>query len=468
MTLQLGNKMGAMGAKGVTGFADKTLNWAKKQALRPVYATGRGIKSGATGLASTGYRKADSSFANKFGWSPLALKKAWKDRTAEQKHFDEQAINKAAGTTQDRLNAGFSVATNTINPFNLKNRGKLGIGKNTDKTDHRFEQRRQQQQAYVKEITAVSDASEIVIDELRDALAAGNEAKMEAAIAILTKNNDLNDLLLAMGSEYGATTDAAGNVEVSSENARKVLLGMYQQMGVEGDDLGKSLRVISDQAMASGNYAFGGLSKYVAGKEGGHGHFRAATAEEQAGAVVGKFNNLEAQKQAQVLHPDTLFKRTENGFTDMNGEVADAMVRSLSKATADQSNRSRADMRKAIQDAWEGAQRDPSAYKGFIDNFNDKVDAAGNVISDNGNFRYYVAKMLQQNGISINNNQNLDQFSDVPRSFTEASSKSTSSVSNKSEKTPEETVLAAEVKSKNQERKSRQKEHKENKARPAR
>lgn len=368
MAIGLATSMSIMGAGAVAGTGQKFAKWAgRKATVSPVMFAGRKLDSKLAGSKNFSFL------------SPGAWKLAIKQRSEEQKHNDEQPIKLAAATRQDQLNNAISRFSNTIVPTNWLPKNWDKLGRNTDHTDHRFAERQSQKAGHVKEITEVSDRSDVVIEHLEAAIAGQDAAKAEAAISILAKNNDLNDLIVGHGHKYGGTN------EVSSDNLKVILDNILKKTGVQKEeDIAKTLMVLSDQALASGNYAFGGMSNY----DSTTGVFSVSTAAQQAGQVAAKFNNLEPQKQATMLHPDTLFKRDASGFTDMNDDVAVAIIGKIAKGTADQSNRSRADMRSALQNAYEQVTLHGStAFPKFQANYN-----------GNANFRYYVGKMLEQNG----------------------------------------------------------------------
>lgn len=375
IAIGLANSMSIVGASAVTGKGQQFLKWAgRKSTVSPAMWAGRKVDSK---LAGTKYGQY---------LSPGAWRMAFKQRGEEQKHNDEQPIKLAAATRQDQLNDVVSRATRagstvieggiTALPGALKTAWKTHGG---DHTDHRFAERQSQKAGHAKEITEVSDRSDIVIQHLEAAIAQKDAAKAEAAISVLAKNNDLNDLIVGHGHKYGGTN------EVSSDNLKVILDNILNASGMDNkEDIAKTLTVLSDQSLVSGNYAFGGMSTYDAST----GAFSISTAAQQAGQVAAKFDNLEPQKQATLLHPDTLFKRDASGFTDMNDDVAVAIIGKITKGTADQSNRSRSDMRAALQNAYEQVTLHGStSFPKFQANYN-----------ANANFRYYVGKMLEQNG----------------------------------------------------------------------
>lgn len=363
----LAQKFSIAGAATISGKGEKFAKWVGKNVTKtPALWAGRKLDSKLAEGRVTKYL------------SPGAWREAFKKRSEEQKHKDKEPIELAGSTMQDQLNAGFSRVANTILPTSWK-AGKFMA--NTDHTDHRFDTRQKQKNAKVKEITEVSDRSDVVIGKMEHAVSGKDMSEAEAALGVLIKNNDLNDMIVAVGHKYGGTN------EVSSENAKLVLANILRQSGVtDEEDIAKTLMVLSDQAMASGNYAFGGMSHYNPANH----TFSISTPAQQAAQVAGKFNNLEPQKQAQMLHPDALFKRDAAGFTDMNDDIATAIIPNISKATSDQSNRSRSDMRTALQNAWEEVTVHGRAadFPNFVANYNDPA---------NSNFRYYIGKMLEQN-----------------------------------------------------------------------
>lgn len=349
-------------------------------------------------------RKVDSKLASGERTKYLSVgawKTALKHRAEEQKHYDEQPIKLAAARMHDQLNTGMSVFTNTINPFNLKNRGKWGVGTNTDKSDHRFAQRQQQKQEYKKEISAVSERSDFVIHELKDAIAQGNAAKVEGAIDILLQNNDINDMIqsltdaelkeIGFDKGFGQTKtvkdkdgndieqhvfsfteeeievdvhDKNGNpvlnadgtakkekvtrqvLDTTAENYRNVLTGLYNKMGITDQEQAKSFMSISDKAQASGNFALGGLAGYNADNH----KFEVNSLQDQARFAAAKFANMEPQAQARSLHPDSLFAKDNKGnIKGFNGQVAQSIIQEFSVPLGGQANRMRPDTLKGFK-----------------------------------------------------------------------------------------------------------------------
>ncbi|MFZ2187346.1 MAG: hypothetical protein WAV46_01835 [Candidatus Moraniibacteriota bacterium] len=344
MAMALAQKMSIAGASSVVGMGQKFSKWAGKAALAPVPWAGRKIESK---LANTKYGKY---------LAPHAVMQAFKQRSEEQKHRDEQPIKLAASTMQDQLNGAISRVKNTIVPANYLpgNWGKLWA--NTDHTDHAFAEAESQAAVHKKEMTAVTSDGPHIIHEMEAGLASKETPKVVGALQILAKNNDLNDMLTTVGKDakYGLAKDAAGEVVVSSENMMQLLPQILKEAGVDNAELlAKQMMVISENATASGNFAFGGMTKFDETMNHGRGGFRLSKPAEQAGWAAGKVKNLESQKRQTTIHPDSMFTRTENGgFGDINGDVAKALISTFTGADVAQVDRSRDDLKEAIHKAY--------------------------------------------------------------------------------------------------------------------
>lgn len=385
----MGNKFSIAGAGMVTGWGEKAAKWSGRM-------VGRGVVGAGVGGAKFVGRKVEKQMAQTKGlkWlSPTVLKTAWKARSEEQKHRDEVPIKQAAAGVHDTLNKGISKV--------FRNPLKWGSGHGIDHTEHAFAETQRQAREKAKEITEVSDSGDHVVNE---ALHAQDNKKIDdlnGALLTLAKNNDLNDWIKRVGKQYAdlkdengnkvVDTDKKGNVVVSSKNA-KFLVAQALRDGGEKDEelLAKRVMAISDTATASGNFAFGGMTKFDENLNGGHGGFRLARArgdtfvnkeglmetqlvDEQAEWAAGKIKNLESQKRQTALHPDSLFTRTDEGFGDLNGEVAKAIINTFTGADAEQVNRSRDDLKEAIHQAYMRGDKDSEFMKMYNGNSNFKL-----------------------------------------------------------------------------------------------
>lgn len=353
-TIGLANKFSVAGAATVVGMGYGATHWTRKK-----------IQGAAIGTARFAGRKVEKRLAsNKYTrfLSPTAVTTAWKQRAEEQKHKDERPIKEAASAMQDTINRRMSTV--------IRNPLKWGTGKAIDHTDHNFAEVTRQSGEQRKEMESVSTDGAYIIQELKAALSNKDASKVDAALQILAKNNDLNDMLVTIGSneKYGLEKDGVtGEVLVSSANALKLIPQLLAESGEKNADiLAKKVMNISETATSSGNFAFGGMSKFDESMNNGHGGFRIAGISEQAEWAAAKVKNLESQKRQTTIHPDSLFTRTENGgFGDINGEVAQQIIGTFTQGDVSQANRSRDDMKTAIYNAYTKSQAGEKGYEKF-------------------------------------------------------------------------------------------------------
>lgn len=412
-TIGIANKFSIAGAATVTGMGYSVANWTRKK-----------IQGAALGTAKLAGRKVEKQLVkNKYTrmFSPTAVTAAWKARSEEQKHKDEAPVKQAAAAMQDTINRRMSKV--------IRNPLKWGSDKSVDHTENTFAESQRQAHEQEKHITEVNDSGDHVINESMHALNNKQLDTFNGALLALAKNNDLNDWVMRVGQEDqyknlkdekgnsvidqlyerdddgNVLKDAKGKVVVSSKNARILLAQTLRDAGEKDEELlAKRVMAISDRATASGNFAFGGLTKYDEKLNGGHGGFRLAevrerevddlddkgrvqydsegkrktkkiVVDEQAEWAAGKFRNLESQKRQTMLHPDSVFTRTSDGFGDINGEVAKAIFKTFTYADATQVERSRDDLKEAV---YQGFQK---GLPEFMTLYNDK---------NNVNFRSYV------------------------------------------------------------------------------
>ncbi len=365
----MANKFSMAGAATVTGAGYGVANWTRKKMV-----------GAAVGTARWGGRKVESKMAsNKYTkWaSPTVLMTALKARSEERKHKDERPVKQAAAQVQDTLNKAVSKV--------FRNPLKWGKATGVDHTDHDFAEVTRQSGEQMKEMENVSTDGAYIIQELKIALNNQDKSKTDAALQILAKNNDMNDMLTSVGADekYGLEKDpVTKEVIVSSANMLKLLPQLLVQSGEKNADiLAKKVMNIGERATGAGNYAFGGMTKFDPDMDNGHGGFRLASAQEQGEWAGAKVKNLESQKRQTSIHPDSLFTRTENGgFGDINGEVAQQIIGTFTQGDVGQVNRSRDDMKAAISNAHKNIDetvvndKGEKIYKyaGFRDAYNNK------------------------------------------------------------------------------------------------
>lgn len=368
MAIGTANSFSIAGAGAVTGMGEKFAKWGLKKPWQAAKFVDRKVESKMAGNRVMKY------------FSPRVWATAIKARSAEQEHKDDAKFKQGAAPVQDHLNSAISRANNSWYGLKFWNLMKPG----TDHTNHRFETSQQLASAQEKEITTVSDSGDHVIHESMVAVDNKQLDKLNGALLSLAKTNDLNDWIIRMGKErdksgnlkYNLQRDENSNAVVSSANARTLMEQVFKEAGEKDDELlAQRVMAISDRATGSGNFAFGGMTRFDETMHGGRGGFRLTKAkgemitkkrndgstyeealeeDEQATWARGKVKNLESQKRQTSLHPDSLFTRTEEGgFGDLNGEVAEAIIGTFTSADIDQINRSRDDLKEAVFQAYQ-------------------------------------------------------------------------------------------------------------------
>lgn len=249
----MAGKFSIAGASIATDYGKKFAKWAGKTAtVKPAKWVGK---------------KADSKMAERFGWSPLAVKKAWADRSAYQKGQDEKPVNLAAAQLQDKFNEKISVAQNkakSIFKRGEKNKEWREAMKrqhfNTDHTDNAFAEFQKQAASSSKHMAEASDNYQQVESHLENALVSGDSTELAGLLAILAKNNDLNDLVLDKGDRFlGGRTGKLKDTDIvttKDENGKKIAVTMKD---VDGKDI--PMKAIREFKNAKGQIA--GVKKTI-------------------------------------------------------------------------------------------------------------------------------------------------------------------------------------------------------------
>lgn len=356
----MANAFSIAGASKVTGWGETAAKWVGRK-------TGKVAWGATKGVGKFAGRKIEKKMAETKGlrWlSPTVLKTAWKARSEEQKHKDEAPVKEAAAQVQDKLNSGISKV--------FRNPMKWGTKVGVNHTDHKFAETTRQASEHKKEMSEVSTDSAYIIQELKTALDNKDKSKVDAALQILAKNNDMNDMILAMSQDdrykgIKFERDKETNkVVVSSANMMKLLPEILKDSGEQDAEiLAKKVMNISEQATGAGNFAFGGMTKFDPDLHGGHGGFRLARQKgekyidedgneqvqqvgEQALWAASKVKNLETQERQRKIHPDSVFTRTEDGFGDINGDVGLEVLKTFTNGDVEENKRSRDDLKAAM------------------------------------------------------------------------------------------------------------------------
>ncbi len=399
-TLGLANSFSIAGAGAVVGMGQKFSKWAGRSS------------------AGFGYRKYEKfmttgkkSAVTKY-FAPTVLKDAVKGWSAESEHRDHAPVELAAAGVQDTLNSVSSRVANTVNPWNWKN-----FGKATNHTDHKFATAMKQAAEKEKEMTTTTNDESYLAHETANALHNGETGEMVGGLRALAKGNGLNTYMTEQGKNYIGKKDKDGKpivetetgadgeqkVVVSSANMRSLLKQMLIDSGMrDKEEIAKQMMAIGETATNAGNYAFGGMTtfddnldgkgksgfrltkSYRAGEIDPHtGKPREKDGDEQADWAAAKVKNLESQKRQTTIHPDSMFTRTEEGFGDINGDVARAIIGTFTNGDVTEARRSRDDMKQAIYDAYDKQlpefmkmynDKDNLIFKAYVDTIRELKD----------------------------------------------------------------------------------------------
>jgi len=312
MTMGIAQSMSIAGAGAVMGKAQGFLKGAGKFSGK--YLTG--IKPGLGKLE----REVAKTKYGKF-LVPRVYKEAWKERAAMK---DREAFEGSVGQMHDIFNRS------------------LSFGK--EKSDSAFASHEGKVSKYSKEIADVSDSSGYVIEELKRAIKNKQLAKVEAAIKVLAKENNLNDMMEAIGMEYGNKTTTASATDIKSALADILSKSGAGPNKKDNQLLAKQLMGIGDVSVGAGNIAFNGMADFDQKEK----KFMIASDEEQAKAVAGKFSNFEAQFRQRMTHPNSILGIAPSGKIEKIDLMQQSILRNIDASDIDQMNRNRKDLRKAV------------------------------------------------------------------------------------------------------------------------
>jgi hypothetical protein len=339
--------------------------------------------------------------------SPMAMKEAWKARTARQ---DRKALAVSSGAIQNTLNKVIDHAA-SVNPFiavarfarGAKKSGLKGGVKNiispsdADRTDYNFMELQRFANEEKERLTKITDNSDQVLHEMNLAIKRampGDAGTVMAAHASLAKTNDLNEHQAA----HGQVTDP--QVLKLTLAAELFAAGMKSS-----ENIAKSLMITGENAFSANNYAYGGMGKFLSEKDPeddrkeikynnirtldefkqfynpktgeidkkkaiSNSHFGQkylagyylTTEDEQAKAGAAKFSNLETQSRQRLSHPDTFYN------IDNDGNVVDIHLGGLktfekfNAGDVENAGRARETVQRHAQ-AWDLYNKDGEAYE---------------------------------------------------------------------------------------------------------
>lgn len=298
-------------------------------------------------------------------FSPTVWKDSIKNWRAESEKRDKAPVERASAVAQDNLNKLFGKHTN-----------------------HAFAVDEHQASAAAKEITDVSTNSSHVITELDSYLKSGEKENVQGALMVLAKNNDLNDLLIEKGEQYGVdmveteqivdgevVRDAAGNAimkkvpKISPKNFSTLIQGVLRDAGVkdQSTEMAMKMMSLSEAATAAGNFGAGGMAKFK------NGQWLVASESDQAGWAAAKVKNLESQKRQTTIHPDSMYEyyyddKGDKHILDLSSSGMEIAM-TFTQGDVDESKRSRDDNKQGMRELYRlfEAGKAPARFKDAIE-----------------------------------------------------------------------------------------------------
>lgn len=314
-------------------------------------------------------------------FSPTVWKDSIKNWRAESEKRDKAPVERATAVAQDNLNQLFGKHTN-----------------------HAFAVDEHQAAAAAKEITDVSTNSSHVMTEMDSYLKSGEKENVQGALMVLAKNNDLNDLLIEKGEQYGVDMveteqrdqvtgevmkDATGKVlmkkvpKISPKNFSTLIQGVLRDAGVkdQSTEMAMKMMSLSEAATAAGNFGAGGMAKFK------NGQWLVASESDQAGWAAAKVKNLESQKRQTSIHPDSMYEyyyddKGDKQILDLSSSGMEIAM-TFTQGDVDESRRSRDDNKQGMRELYrlfkEG--KAPARFKEAIEK-NSRVEEYAKKIAD--------------------------------------------------------------------------------------
>jgi hypothetical protein len=302
--------------------------------------TGNMIKSGAWGATKFGGHWVDKKMANKTGFSYMGLKQAWKNR---QEDDNREALANSSGKMEDVLEHVVSRAS-SLNPFigatravkGFKDGGIKGAWNelidpsDRDKTDNDYIAKATLANKKAKEIEEISTNSSYVMGRLKDATSVD---EVHAALKVLAKQNDLNDLMIAETGKW------------EPEVLPSFLKSFYTKQGLTDEShLGRKLMEISDIGASNGNFGYYNIGGWDESKK----DFAVSDdIKKRASSAVSKFSNSEPQARQRMLHPDSVFEYDNVGTTGFS-ETGINLMNTMTGDDIAQLDRTRGDFKKRM------------------------------------------------------------------------------------------------------------------------
>jgi hypothetical protein len=353
-SMKIASSMGVYGASAITGWSVKAAKWSAFN------LTG----------ARAGLHWANREIAKKAPiLSPLAWKDGWKKR---QDRLNSEASALSSGKMENVFERGVGMAS-SINPFYGIRRIKKGFGKggfsgvakelwrpsDMDHTDRDYVSRANEASKRAKDIEGVNDNADYVLGRLESGIERKDSIETHAALKVLAKNNDLNELMIKERGEW------------DPDKLVEVLVDIYKKAGSSEKDIAKNLMGLSDIGAGNANFGYYKMGYY---DEKAKDFVVNNNSSDRANSAAGKLMNFEPQARQRQLHPDSMFKYDKDGNVTEFSETGVALLNAFSGDDLAQADRSRGDLKVKFADAAE--QITKNTNKKLIEQF-DKLGDVG-------------------------------------------------------------------------------------------
>jgi hypothetical protein len=243
--------------------------------------------------------------------SPGAWKRGWESR---RKETEARAYARPTGAMRDQFNYIMS------------------LGKERTKFAEQAEQVEVNRR--VDEIGKTSRNTEVLLDGLQRATAAGNKIDTSAYLRLLFQQNDQNEIIKQ--SSFGAKYDRT----VSDESVTNVTYDILEKAGFSKEEAAKTAMEVGNVAFASGNYMHFGMGRYNLDT----GKFeRPVSLEKQREIAAGKTSNMEPQQKTRGWHWGSIMKESKEGDPIGLHEGGKELLKTVTAGDIEQLNRVRID-----------------------------------------------------------------------------------------------------------------------------
>lgn len=173
-----------------------------------------------------------------------------------------------------------------------------------DRTDRSYMSERKLIAQKKEAIENTNKTTDYRINQLKNFLKQKDKEGIQAMLESLAASKDLNEVMGALGMQYGEKT-----TNFSPTLARKFLADMLKKNDIKGEALGKELIKIGEISTDAGLVALAGMGKYDVKDN----KFKEGDDASQAMMAVAKFKELESQDIMRRAHRNNFVAQDSNG-----------------------------------------------------------------------------------------------------------------------------------------------------------